>query len=98
MHCLGQDKILEALERITMELIEKHTKAKDSAGVDNLKCWPLDSNVFGFLLAIGSAKSINKLKSISLFPGNAKYSTNFLLLISTHSSQSTIAPRVSWLV
>jgi hypothetical protein len=94
----GQDKMLEALERITMELMEKHAKAEGSAGVDDLKRWPLDSDAFGFLLAIGSAGSVDELKSVSLFPGNAKYSTNFSPSISTHSSRSTIAPRVSWLV
>jgi hypothetical protein len=39
---LGQDKTLEALERIAMELMEKYTKDEGSAGIDNPKHWLLD--------------------------------------------------------
>jgi hypothetical protein len=81
-----------------MELMEKHTKAEGSAGIDDPKRWPLDSDAFGFLLAISSAGSVDELKSVSLFPDNAKYSTNLTQSISTHSSRGIIVPRVSWLV
>jgi hypothetical protein len=71
-----QDKTLEALEIITMELMEKHTKVEGSAGIDDPKHWPLDSDAFGFLLTTSSAESVDELKSVNFFPDNAKYSTN----------------------
>jgi hypothetical protein len=58
MYCLGQDKTLEALGIIIMELMEKYTKDEGSAGIDNQKNWLLDSNVFGFLLVTSSAGSV----------------------------------------
>lgn len=57
---------LRALETITKELMEKHNKKDDAAGVNDLKRWPVDSDAVKFLAATESVNTVDELRKVRL--------------------------------
>jgi hypothetical protein len=56
-----------------MELMEKHMKNDDVAGVNDVEWWLLDSDAVKFLLATASVDSVDELRKVSLFPDHIQY-------------------------
>uniref|UniRef100_A0A093VPY0 Serine/threonine-protein kinase CST20 n=1 Tax=Talaromyces marneffei PM1 TaxID=1077442 RepID=A0A093VPY0_TALMA len=59
-----QRATLNALQTITMELMEKNAKKKGTTGVNDLKRWPVDSNAVKFLAAIDSVSTVDELRKV----------------------------------
>jgi hypothetical protein len=55
---------LKAVGTIAMELMEKHAKKNDAAGVNDLKRWPADSDAVKFLAAIDSVSTVDNLRKV----------------------------------
>lgn len=47
--------------------MQKYTKEGGRAGVDDLNRWPVDSDAFGFLLAISDTNYLKDLRKVGLF-------------------------------
>lgn len=47
-----------------MNLMQKYIKENDAVDVNNLHCWPLNSDVFKFLSAMMSVISVMKLLKV----------------------------------
>ncbi|KAL6229358.1 hypothetical protein BDW75DRAFT_235262 [Aspergillus navahoensis] len=62
-HAPGQSQIsmINAVATIMMQLMQSYEMGDGIIGVDNIDCWPLDSEVFGFLEATSSARSVDVL-------------------------------------
>ncbi|KAJ5346215.1 hypothetical protein N7452_004219 [Penicillium brevicompactum] len=57
-----QSIYIKTLASITMEIMQKYVKDDGMVGVDDVDRWPVDSDAFGFLSALSTAKSIESLK------------------------------------
>ncbi|CAG8316469.1 Tyrosine-protein kinase, receptor ROR, subgroup [Penicillium camemberti] len=58
----AQNVYIKKLASITMEIMQKYVKDDGMVGVDDVDRWPVDSDAFGFLSALSTAKSIDSLK------------------------------------
>lgn len=52
------------LGSIAMEIMQKYVKDDGMVGIDDEDRWPIDSDSFGFLLAISETRSIGSLKEV----------------------------------
>lgn len=82
-----------------MELMKTYDKNDGVVGVDDLDCWPVDSDTFGFLSRVSSTMSIEALKQVSQFLVEFSYlgslGTELIPLNSIHSSANRIDCTVS---
>lgn len=60
----AQTVYIKKLGSIAMEIMQKYVKGDGMVGVDDLGRWPIDSDSFGFLLALSTTKSIESLKEV----------------------------------
>ncbi|CAI7616106.1 unnamed protein product [Penicillium palitans] len=60
----AQNVYIKTLASITMEIMQKYVKDDGMVGVDDVDRWPVDSDAFGFLSALSTAKSIESLKEV----------------------------------
>lgn len=60
----AQNIYVKRLASITMEIMQKYVKDDGVVGVDDVKRWPVDSDSFGFLLALSTTKSMESLKEV----------------------------------
>ena len=64
----AQNVYIKKLASITMEIMQKYVKDDGMVGVDDVDRWPVDSDAFGFLSALSTAKSIDSLKEVPKSP------------------------------
>jgi hypothetical protein len=55
---------VRAVGYIAMELMQKYVKDDGAVGVEDLECWPSDSNAVNFLLRTTSASSVDELLKV----------------------------------
>lgn len=60
----AQNIYIKRLASITIEIMQKYVKDNRLVGVDNVERWPVDSDSFGFLLALSTTKSMESLKEV----------------------------------
>ena len=88
---------MRPLSSIMMELMQTYDKNDGVVGVDDLDCWPVDSDAFGFLSTASSTVTIEALKQVSQFSVGSpcSLSTDLSLWNSIRSSISQINIMVS---
>ena len=55
-----------SLGYIAMELMQKYVKDDSAIGVEDLDCWPSNSNAVGFLSITTSTPSLDELLKVSI--------------------------------
>ncbi|KAJ6018497.1 hypothetical protein N7522_001961 [Penicillium canescens] len=76
----AQNVYIKTLASLTMEVMQKYVKDDGMVGVDDVDRWPVDSDAFGFLSALSTAKSIESLKKQPLVREKGRLVGELMLL------------------
>ncbi|OQD76722.1 hypothetical protein PENANT_c125G00252 [Penicillium antarcticum] len=80
----AQNVYIKTLASITMEIMQKYVKDDGMVGVDDVDRWPVDSDAFGFLSALSTAKSMESLKEQPLVRKESRLVEELMLLARFH--------------